>query len=116
MTPFFVYEKGKSENVRIQKAKGVVGMEKRKKQPLYVLLFVMVALVSAVAFACTDGKLQGTDRETPEVGEYYCVVSDGTEYTLVFSFRTSKTVVVTLYPDGTVQKITIGENEYVPAE
>ncbi len=41
---------------------------------------------------------------------------DGTEYTLVFSFRTSKTVVVTLYPDGTVQKITIGENEYVPAE
>ena len=51
MTPFFVYEKGKSENVRIQKAKGVVGMEKRKKQPLYVLLFVMVALVSAVAFA-----------------------------------------------------------------
>ena len=82
MTPFFVYEKGKSENVRIQKAKGVVGMEKRKKQPLYVLLFVMVALVSAVAFACTDGKLQGTDRETPEVGEYYCVASDGTEYTL----------------------------------
>lgn len=78
-------------------------MEKRKKQPLYVLLFVMVALVSAVAFACTDGKLQGTDRETPEVGEYYCVASDGTEYTLSldekysFTYKTGDNTITGTY-------------------
>ena len=40
---------------------------------------------------------------------------DGVTYTLTFKFSTVKTVVVTLYPDGTVQKITIGDTEYISA-
>lgn len=42
---------------------------------------------------------------------------EGNEYTYVFgySWDTNYTAKITLYPDGTVQKITIGDTEYLPA-